>query len=586
MKRSKGNIGKPKKESSIAKPIIGFTSLTLILLMVINGFLLYKTVFTSTDRTLGNFGTIVADSFSKQLDPALYEEFLQNKTENDAYWKLRDELNEFRKKIGAFYVYTIEVKDNHKLAILVDGLDKNAKNASKIGAPTTATTYNDVKDVLNGKTASTNIVHDAEYGDYLSAFSPIKNSSGDVIGVLGIDIKAKDAASISMNILKEESFVLVIVNIVTLLLSVGLIYFYCRRTLKPLTHLEEQAAKIAEGDFRLEELSYTKHNEVGRIYESFNNMKVQLNKLILDVKETAKQTNEQFSVIADEIRGIQEQASSIRTASEEIASGNEGVASSMENTSSVINGFQKEVQTVYEAVGKMEEITNDVSYTQQKSFESLQGLITASEDTREKFADVTKAMDRLNKHSEQIGNIVKEIHSIAGQTNLLALNASIEAARAGEHGKGFAVVANEVGNLANQSSEATKSIEKNIAEIQTHIVETITKTEETVHQFNEQYREMEEVKQSVLHLTELVEESKKSIVTIFNLISMMKEQQMKINEEVMSVTAVSEETAATTEEVTATIQQVESNVHHFAENVDRVSKAIHNLETKTNQFKL
>ncbi|WP_026677773.1 methyl-accepting chemotaxis protein [Fictibacillus gelatini] len=586
MKRSKGNIGKPKKESSIAKPIIGFTSLTLILLMVINGFLLYKTVFTSTDRTLGNFGTIVADSFSKQLDPALYEEFLQNKTENDAYWKLRDELNEFRKKIGAFYVYTIEVKDNQKLSILVDGMDKNAKNASKIGAPTTATTYNDVKDVLNGKTASTNIVHDAEYGDYLSAFAPIKNSSGDVIGVLGIDIKAKDAASISMNILKEESFVLVIVNIVTLLLSVGLIYFYCRRTLKPLTHLEEQAAKIAEGDFRLEELSYTKHNEVGRIYESFNNMKVQLNKLILDVKETAKQTNEQFSVIADEIRGIQEQALSIRTASEEIASGNEGVASSMENTSSVINGFQKEVQTVYEAVGKMEEITNDVSYTQQKSFESLQGLITASEDTREKFADVTKAMDRLNKHSEQIGNIVKEIHSIAGQTNLLALNASIEAARAGEHGKGFAVVANEVGNLANQSSEATKSIEKNIAEIQTHIVETITKTEETVHQFNEQYREMEEVKQSVLHLTELVEESKKSIVTIFNLISMMKEQQMKINEEVMSVTAVSEETAATTEEVTATIQQVESNVHHFAENVERVSKAIHNLETKTNQFKL
>ena len=90
----------------------------------------------------------------------------------------------------------------------------------------------------------------------------------------------------------------------------------------------------------------------------------------------------------------------------------------------------------------------------------------AANSTARQSESTNTTINKLGVSSQEIGNVIKVISSIAQQTNLLALNATIEAARAGDAGRGFAVVANEVKELAKQTAQATEDITNKINSIQ------------------------------------------------------------------------------------------------------------------------
>ena len=88
----------------------------------------------------------------------------------------------------------------------------------------------------------------------------------------------------------------------------------------------------------------------------------------------------------------------------------------------------------------------------------VQQMLEAMTELAGRMQEAAQGIEALDKQSQLIGSIVKNISSIADQTNLLALNAAIEAARAGDQGRGFAVVADEVRHLASRTSAATEEI--------------------------------------------------------------------------------------------------------------------------------
>jgi methyl-accepting chemotaxis protein len=319
-------------------------------------------------------------------------------------------------------------------------LDKNAANA----AITAGKTFRGLVPILGVP--------------YYTAYDPILNTKGDIIGILYVGVR-KDTFFSSFN---RTASHLYIGAAIAFLFVGGIGFFVLRQSIKPLSNLAKCAIALSER--QTIEIPHTERtDEIGLLAGALVEFSRAISSSVdSQLAEDQKLQQERihngaiFDVAVHMDRFLKEHHDEISRSTLEAAQ----MLDDAETRNAHLLEVAEELKAVADRTANASHATSGLLEVQ-KSFAheylaTIVDLNTALADTGVKTGNIAALSVTLGGKVMAMRDLSSQIAEIADQTNLLALNATIEAARAGEAGRGFAVVASEVKSLANQTSLANQ----------------------------------------------------------------------------------------------------------------------------------
>ena len=418
--------------------------------------------------------------------------------------------------------------------------------------------------------------------DYQSAYEPIKDSSGNIIGMLFVGLPAS-----SLSDIQNDFIVSIIITVAIIIVILGFGFWkIIGREMQKLSNVSKSVEQIAEGNLCIDDLPITANDEIGSLSHSVNQMKQKLRKLLKDVSNAS----ELVAASSEELTANAQQTSeSIHKVAENTSDMTEGAAKQAETINNLQNIIDDMRVKMHELHGSAKTMDDVAKVSHQRALEGHEKVAHAVEQIKsisEQVNTSAKVVGNLGKRSKEIGTIVDTISEIAEQTNLLALNAAIEAARAGAQGRGFAVVADEVRKLAEQSSSAAKNISELINTIRDETESAVTSIElgndgvregsESVKATGEAFtiieNQVDMLNKNIQQSIDYIESVNTASHDILNAMEIVQSISQKSTEEAQNVSAATQEQAAT--------------MHEMSDASSRLAELAQKLQNEVLKFKI
>jgi methyl-accepting chemotaxis protein len=235
------------------------------------------------------------------------------------------------------------------------------------------------------------------------------------------------------------------------------------------------------------------------------------------------------------VEGLSEGADQVAQASSQVSSTSQSLAEGASEQASALDMTRSTMQEMTVTINRNADDAANAAKLMAESGNNIRNVATDA-------VKVDQEMQNIKSSADHTSKIIKTIDEIAFQTNLLALNAAVEAARAGEAGKGFAVVAEEVRNLSMRAASAAK--------------DTSSLIEETVNRVASGARMVNNLRANL----ETVSHATEEVGTLVNEISSATSSQAQgiqvVNKSINEMGAATQSNAASAEESAAAAEEL------------------------------
>ncbi len=283
---------------------------------------------------------------------------------------------------------------------------------------------------------------------YFTAYDPIRNGRGEVIGALYVGVKKSDFFAAYDRLRSGCILIAIVVGGFFGLISV----FLVQKLLSPLKAMVEKLREASHNGREVSDLTIRlddgTRDEIGLVAGEFNSLLEKMQEIISLV-----------TTVTNSFAGT------IATAVHHQASFTSQLSSSVSEISSTMEEFTSTASQIAEHSQGVAEIAETTLLDMKEGAAKFEILAAKmAEINSDNQAGIREIVD-LGRKSKEITKIMGIINTVANQTKLIAFNAALEAASAGEAGKRFGVVATEIRRLADNVFESTSEIEGKINEI-------------------------------------------------------------------------------------------------------------------------
>ncbi len=332
-------------------------------------------------------------------------------------------------------------------------------------------------------------------------------------------------------------------GVVLLLGWVFILVLIARRFTGPLDEVVESVRAACQGEIG-RKVEVRSEDEIGVLASSYNQM---LDLIVYLIRQTQESS-----------RRLQEASNDILSATEQQASGAAEQAASISQTTATMEELASTYRQIAENADQVVTMAEASLSNAESGQHAVMNTLSAMEDIKSRTQSSANRILALGERSQQIGQVLTIINSIADQTKILALNAAIEAARAGEAGKGFSVVAIEIRKLAESVVESTGEIGTIMTEIQAAANELVMSTEQELKQVQGGVDLAHMTGESLDQILEMVEQTTVAAKEISAATQQQKSATDQVVKAMREVAAVAQQTAAGSRQVASSAETLSS----------------------------